>query len=288
MIKTLGGDVTALTFGGAGSTADAYGALTFSELLKLEGLTVESVETKCGVRTNVMLIDPDGEGTEINESGGPITEAEYEAMLGKYDELIGTQVDCVLLAGSIPQGVEKNVYNLLTKRANAFGVRVALDCDGGVFQQAMRGALSDPAEKPWLVKPNAHELFEYLTAAGNGKYSTEFSTSPQVLEASRDFYAQTGVNVLCTAGGKGAVFVGKDGEFTVSTPKIEVKGFAGAGDCFLGAFVYEYTRTGGDIVSALKCASGAGAAKTATAGTEMPPRELICELASNVEVARVG
>jgi len=276
MLKLLGGDVCALSFGGCDNGRDAFAGMAFEALLKAEGLCTVMVPAACGVRTNVKLISPDGEGTELNESGGPVTADEFAAFMDAYERGISDGCECVLLGGSIPQGVEKDVYNLMIKSAKKHGVRVALDCDGEVFRQAV-------SARPWLVKPNMYELSQY--------YSTELSTIPQVLVCAKRFYVETGVNVLCTAGGKGAVYVGNDGEFVVSTPKITVRGFAGAGDCTLAAFVYEYYRSGvnsgGDVVSALKLACGAGAAKTSTAGTEMPSRELVYEMAALVDVVGV-
>jgi len=269
MIKKLGGDATAMTFGG-GSSTDAYAGKTLVELLKAEGLSTRIIATECGIRTNIKIVMPDGKGCELNESGGPISTGEYELMLGTYRRKLDGD-SCVLLGGSIPQGVDKDVYNLMIRLAKIKGARVAVDCDGEIFRQAA-------AEKPWLVKPNTYELGQY--------YSTELSTIPQALKCAEKFYADTGVNILCTAGGDGSVYVGNDGEFVVSAPQVEVRGFAGAGDCFLAAFTYEYTCSG-DIVAALKLASGAGAAKTATEGTEMPAPEIVRYMAAKVNVTRV-
>ena len=272
MIRVMGGDVCALSFGGCDNGRDAFAGKAFEALLEREGLCTRIVPAACGVRTNVKLISPGGEGTELNESGGPVTPDEFAALMAAYEDGISVDCECVLLGGSIPQGVDKDVYNLMITMAKQRNIRVALDCDGAVFRQAV-------SARPWLVKPNMHELSQY--------YSTELSTIPQVIMCAKKFHVETGVNILCTAGGKGAVFVGNEGIFVISFPEVEVRGFAGAGDCTLGAFVYEYSRSGGDIVSSLKLGCGAGSAKAATVGTEMPSVGLVRELAERVSVERV-
>ncbi len=257
MLAVLGEDVTAMSL-----ADDAFRRMTSGEKFKSEIINVA-----CGVRTCTKLIDSRGVGTELNERGGPVTPDEFERFAARYRELVDENT-CVLLGGSSPQGVEKNVYNFLIKEAKLRGATVAIDCDGEVFRQAV-------SERPHLVKPNAAELGEY--------FSTKLSTIPQVMEYARKFYTETGIEIVSTVGGKGAVYVGRSGEFAVNAPKITVRGFAGAGDSFLAAFVSRVGR-GERVENALRYASAVGAAKAATEGTSAPTLELVEKLYGEVEL----
>ena len=275
MIGVLGGKAVALTFASDGSGRDGYAGEAFGRLLEAEGLETSYIPTAAGVRTNIKLVEPDSRGTELNEPGGPVTKEELKGMMDRLDELSGEiSVDggAVLLGGSIPQGVEKSVYNSMIERIKARKIRVLLDCDGDAFRQGVES-------RPWLVKPNLYELGLY--------YSTEFSTIPQGISAAKRFFVETDVNILCTMGEKGAIYAGRDGFFICDAPKITVRGFAGAGDCFAAAFLFTYDSTGGDLPSALRFASAAGAAKTESPGTSMPSLSRIRELASSVSVRQI-
>ena len=272
MIGVLGGKAKALTFGSDGSGRDGFAGDAFRRLLEAEGLEASYIPTAAGVRTNVKIVEPGGRGTEFNESGGPVTEEELKGMMDRLDELSGeisADGGAVLLGGSIPQGVDKSVYKSMIASINARKIRVLRDCDGDAFRQGVES-------RPWLVKPNLYELGLY--------YSTEFSTIPQGISAVKRFFVETGVNILCTMGEKGAMYAGEDGFFMCDAPKITVRGFAGAGDCFAAAFIHTYDATSGDVPAALRFASAAGAAKTESPGTSMPSLSRVRELASSVNV----
>ena len=80
------------------------------------------------------------------------------------------------------------------------------------------------------------------------------------------------VEILCTLGKKGAVFAGQDGLYTVTSPVVDAKSFAGAGDSFLAAFLYKRELTG-SVPDALRFASSAAAVKVTLEGTVFPERE---------------
>lgn len=264
LLHILGDDVAALTFGSGPDSPDGGAGGAFGALLRREGLSCRLVPAAAGIRTNCKLNAPDGE-TELNESGGPVTPEEWETFLAAYAEEL-TSAHTVLLGGSIPQGVEKSVYNRMITMAKEAGASVCLDCDGAAFQQGVSAS-------PTVVKPNRAELGQY--------FSTEISTFPQLLACAKRLAVENGVTVLATAGRDGAVYTDGTVSFRVQSPTVTVRGFAGAGDCFLASYVSALRRTG-DPAAALVRASAAGAAKTATPGTEMPSPALIDDLAAGI------
>lgn len=226
-------------------------------------------KTAAPYRTNIKIIDSYGSCTEINESGGPVTESEMNDLsqiIGKLTE--NTQY--FVIAGSIPQGVDKSVYNLLISGLKVKGIYTALDCDGEVLHRGVEF-------KPNLIKPNLAEL--------SGLIGTEISTTNMAVEKSFALHVKTGVNILCTMGAKGALYAGDEGLYTVSSPQVKVRGFSGAGDTFLAAFLYEKHMTG-SVESALKFASSAAATKVEMTGTDIPDGNSMKKYIDSTEVRR--
>src|SRR5436190_697152 len=60
----------------------------------------------------------------------------------------------LILSGSLPRGVPVTAYAQLIRLARRRGVVTLLDCDGLVFTTAIKA-------RPFLVKPNDHELAEW-------------------------------------------------------------------------------------------------------------------------------
>ena len=105
-------------------------------------------------RSNITLSEPDGTVTKINEAGEPLTAAEIEQLADAVTGLAGPG-DWVVLSGSVPPGVDADVYAHLTRRFTAAGIEVAVDTSGPALLHAI---VAGPA----LVKPNREELAEAL------------------------------------------------------------------------------------------------------------------------------
>ena len=68
-------------------------------------------------RTNLAVIDPTSEQTEINERGPTVTAEEIDRFVEKLLYLAEGAAFCVI-AGSVPQGVEPDVYGAARARAS--------------------------------------------------------------------------------------------------------------------------------------------------------------------------
>lgn len=251
ILKTLGAEPEYFTFTGghlgglSESYTDRYGVKAHFKL------------TSAGVRVNTKIIDSGGVCTEFNERGGPVTCAELDSLL---DPLYSGQYDMLIVTGSIPQGVEKNVYNCIISRFNEKSAQVftVLDCDG----EAMIKGL---AAHPSLIKPNTRELAGIL-----GISEGELGSGGAVLDGCRTVRRQYGCDVICTLDERGSVFCGRDGEYRVDAAHVPLRGFTGAGDTYLAAYIYMRYIAGHDTIAALAYASAAAGAKVALPGTELP------------------
>jgi len=227
------------------------------EQLNSQGIIHRFVETKAETRLNIKLIDSEGVCTEANEKGGPIEPEELERLISEIKALPGGGI--FVMGGSIPQGVEKSVYNFLITMLKSRGTYCVLDCDGDALKLGMQAG-------PALIKPNLFELSQYIWR--------ELSPDEAAAECEA-IYKATGTEVLCTLGGDGAVFAGAEGTFRVPGKRVTVRGFTGAGDTALAVFLYRRFFCGDSSYKALVRANEAAAIKVQLPSTEMPTREML-------------
>jgi len=221
----LGIESTAYGFIGDNNNGDL-----FLKLLEPYNIKTDFTKTKCDSRMNFKIISGDGDSTEFNESGGPIDLTEKEDILNKIKNIID-DVDFFFMGGSVPPGIEKSIYRDII---NLGGERTKfiIDCDGEAFKFCMNNK-----KKPYIIKPNQFELEQYC---GKKFDLTNDSGLRQIYDEVEKIYRETGVKVLCTLGEYGAVYNVEGKTYIIEAPKVEVKGFTGAGDTFLAAFCAAY------------------------------------------------
>jgi len=264
MLKIMG--VSAPIYGFCGG----YNGNILIEMLQNDGLECRFVKTCAETRVNIKLIDDGGICTEANESGGPISEKEIKALFDLIEkETVSGQY--VFMGGSIPQGVEKSVYKSLVKSLKDRGIITILDCDGEALRHGIEAG-------PSMIKPNLFELSQFT--------KKEIKNKKEAVDSAYCVYLEYGADVLCTLGGEGALYAGKNGIYTVSSPKITVRNFSGAGDTFLAAFTFEYDRSG-DIESALKFASSTAAARVELPASELPDFAQMKKFVNELNVEKI-
>lgn len=246
----LGQDVNYLTFSDGRS---GYA----QEAAQKEGFCAREAVFRCGIRTNTKIIEPDGRGTECNEKGGPVSEAEYETLVELFLNHIG---DIAVLSGSLPKGVPAEAYRELIRdlRKRNPNVRVALDADGDVLRFGCESG-------PNWIKPNRKEL-----SGLSGCSEAELDDPAKLKETCQKAARSYGCDVLCTLDSSGAAYVGREGCFLVPAADVPPRGFSGAGDTFLAAFLAAHVAGGMSAPQALAYASRAAGAKVALEGTALP------------------
>ncbi len=265
MLKMLGNDVHTLALVGG-----RYGDMLMSMLCD-EGIEPDAVRTEAETRLNIKIIEDSGRCTELNASGGPVKRSELEALSAKIDGLSSGFQQVWIISGSIPQGVEKSVYRTLVNMLKDRGHYVALDCSGEALKEGVSAC-------PALIKPNAEEL--------GGLVGRPLEGTEDIMKCSEEIYAGKGVEVICTMGKNGAVYAGHEGLYTVSSPQVVVKGFAGAGDTFLAAFISCRVRNM-PIEDTLAFSSAAASAKVALPCTAVPSPDTVETLAKTLTVTKI-
>lgn len=262
--RTLGGSVTATGF--LGGRSGEY----ICQSVQQEGIAAEFVLIGQDSRVCTVVIDPEGRTeTVLNETGPQVTPEECAALLHRLRELL-PHYDSVVLSGSAPPGVPAVIYGEIIRLAqDEFGVKAVLDASGEALQEGV-------AAKPFLVKPNVHELMA-LSVGGDG-----WGGSAQAV---REQYGLT--LGLVTGGARGAVLASAEGVWEASPPPIEFLSAIGSGDSLTAAFVWAWEQ-GHDPAFALQLGVAAGAANATVYGSGTCSREHIFELASRTIVNKIG
>lgn len=217
VVKSLGGESVALGVlaGGTGKFIKNY--------LDNEEIKNDFSFVPGETRTNIKIVDKvKGTNTDINEPGSSISEEDIKKIKEKVFSN-AKQEDILVLSGSVPQGVEKNIYELWIKEAKDLGVKTILDADGELLKQ---GILSGP----YLIKPNIHEL-EKL-------FGVKIDGIPQVINLCQNIF-DYGVNIIAVSlGAEGALFMNKEKTIFAHGIKVKVKSTVGAGDSMVAALAF--------------------------------------------------
>ncbi len=206
-------------------------------------------------RANVTVVEPDGTTTKLNEPGPDLTGTELDALVAAVAELV-TAGGWVVVAGSLPAGLDTTVLTRLAEVARGAGARFALDASGPALADGL-------AAGPDLIKPNDEELGEIL--------GRELTTREEVLAGCEEARARGAGAVICSLGSKGAVLVADHGRWFGTGPKVPVLSTVGAGDSLLAGFLH----AGGSGPEALRVGIAWATAAVQTAGTGVPAADLI-------------
>ena len=238
------------------------------------GIESRFFPTECGVRLNIKVIDSEGGCTELNEKGGPVTAEELDSLLNAlYCDI--SRCDMVSLCGSIPQGVEKSVYNSIIRMAKEASVPTVLDCDGEALSLGLQA-------KPTLIKPNRRELAGLI-----GEKEEKLNDFDFLVEACGKVVFHYDTDVICTLDEDGSVYVGREGVWKIGVANVPLRGFSGAGDTYLSAYIHKRYGEGVSVPDALRYAAAASCAKIALEGTTLPSVDQIEALIDQIKIAKI-
>lgn len=187
----------------------------FLKGLKNASIVYECIVAEGTLRENIKVLDTKTNvTTEINQKGDFIS----EETLKLFDEMLEQAMeglDILVVTGSVPQGVQKDYYGRLIKKANVKGIKCILDAEGELLTLGMKS-------KPYLIKPN---LYEFEVAFGLKTKKIE-----DILSICKKIIAD-GVEVICLSMGEdGALIVDEKEAYLCKPTPIDVKSTQGAGD----------------------------------------------------------
>lgn len=261
VIKSLGGESRALGIlaGKNGEFIKAY----------LDSLNIENefVFIQGETRTNLKIIDnTNHSNTDINEPGSVVAAED----LTKVEESIFRAINdeaIVVLSGSTPAGVPKDIYGIWIKKARELGAKVILDADGELLKEGLK-------EGPYLIKPNIHEL--------EGLCGKKLESLEEVVKAAQKLHEYGVERIVVSLGGDGALFIDKDKIVRSEGLKVPVKSTVGAGDSMVAALAIA-SEKGYLMEETVLLATAVSAANVMTSGTQPAELKDILELKKKVK-----
>ena len=113
-----------------------------------KNLNCDFVEVANGFsRINIKI--KSNEETEVNGRGPNITPDELISLYDKIDSL--NNGDILVLAGSIPPSLDDKLYENIMKRLEDKNIKIIVDATKNLLLNVLK-------YKPFLIKPNNHEL----------------------------------------------------------------------------------------------------------------------------------
>jgi 1-phosphofructokinase len=242
----------------------------FTTLFHLKAISDQFLRVAGDTRVNIKLVHG-GATTDINLPGLAVPPSAVADIACLLENLAGAG-DIVVLAGSLPNGVEPAVYRDLTAILASRGVKVVLDTSG----QPLEEALAPTAEAlPFCVKPNRAEL-----EAWTGR---TLSTTAQVVEAARSL-VERGVSLaVVSLGQDGALFITQGEALQASLPVVNGVSTVGAGDAMVAGIVAALNE-GRDLEGIARLATAFAASKLGRPGPNLPARQEVETRAGDVAI----
>ena len=180
--------------------------------------------------------------TEINGQGPFIDDKALDEFFRKLDMLKDN--DILILAGSIPKSLPDDIYERILSRTADKNIRTVVDATNKLLLNTLK-------YKPFLIKPNNHELGEM--------FGVNISETDDIVKYARKLRDMGAENVLVSMAEKGALLVDENNQIHIcGVCRGNVKNSVGAGDSMVAGFVAGSMN--GDYEYALKLGTAAGGA----------------------------
>ena len=261
ILKSLDNDNIALGFV-SGFTGD-YIINSLQELnLKSDFIKVKEGFTRINVKVK------SEEETEINGQGPKISEEELNQFYKVIDKLVDG--DILILSGSIPSCLDERLYESIMKKVEDRDIKVIVDATKNLLLNVLK-------YKPFLIKPNNHELAEM--------FNVELNSTEDVVFYARKLKEMGAQNVLISMGKDGALLVTENDEvFASSVAKGEVVNSVGAGDSMVAGFIAGYLKSN-SYKEALRLGAASGGATAFS--SDLATREFIDKLVDEIKIEKI-
>ncbi len=216
------------------------------------GVAIEKGVQEAGIETDFVHLEngfsrinvkiKSSQETELNGQGPHITEDAIKELFAKLDCL--KDGDTIVLAGSIPNTLPADIYEQILQYLSGKNIKAVVDATGELLLRVMKF-------KPFLVKPNNHELGEL--------FHVTLQTNEEIAQYARKLQEMGARNVLVSMAGDGALLIDENGkEHFCDVCKGAVRNSVGAGDSMVAGFLAG--SKDGDYEFALKLGTATGGA----------------------------
>ena len=186
---------------------------------------------------------------DINANGPYVSEVQIEELLVKLDRI--KEGDVLVLAGAVPKNLPSDVYEKILQRLSGRGVKFVVDATGELLLKVLK-------YKPFLVKPNHHELGDL--------FSVTTKTDEEIEIYAKKLQQMGASNVLVSRGGDGAMLIDEFGLVRkIGNAKGKLVNSVGCGDSMVAGFVAGFLQKG-DYEHALRLGAACGNATAFSEG----------------------
>ncbi|MGL5756400.1 MAG: 1-phosphofructokinase [Paraclostridium sp.] len=260
ILKELGHNNKALGF------VSGFTGAYIKDTLTSKGLEEDFINLENGfTRINVKV--KSSEETEINGQGPNIDDLALNKLYEQLDKL--QENDILVLAGSIPNTLDSSLYENIMERLANKNIKIIVDATKDLLMNVLK-------HKPFLIKPNNHELEEL--------FNVKLKSVEDIITYASKLKEMGAKNVLVSMGKDGALLINENEEIFISNvAKGKVKNSVGAGDSMVAGFIAGYLNSN-SYEEALKLGAASGGATAFS--NDLAKKEDIYKLIDEIKVER--
>ncbi|MGR5539071.1 1-phosphofructokinase [Vibrio campbellii] len=222
VLSDLGGEVLVTGFLGRDNSAQ------FKQFFKANRLDNHFVDVAGSTRTNIKIVDEKGAVTDLNFAGFEVTEQDITKLESTILSL-AEQAEYFVFAGSLPKGLPANKVVAWIDLLQQQDKKVILDSSKEMLKLGV-------AVKPWMIKPNEHELAELF------QLQTLPVTRDALIQRCRELgdklVADGITNVMVSLGADGLLWIDSQQTLFAEPLSVKVASTVGAGDSVVAAFCW--------------------------------------------------
>lgn len=213
VVRLCGEEVTATGF--LGGHSGAY----IEELLDKLKVSHRFLHIAGETRSCINILEQGGKSTEFLEPGVPVSQGDCQRFMEAFDQIV-QESSVITISGSLPEGIQNDIYAKLIHMCKGAGKRVILDTSGIPLEKGLKAG-------PAIIKPNIDEL-ETLLGASVSKLEDVIAGALKL----RDRGPKV---VVISLGSEGAVMATEKGVYYGRPPLISAVNTVGCGDSMTAA-----------------------------------------------------
>ena len=196
-------------------------------MLKTDNINTDFVHLKTGfTRINVKIKSE--KELDINAHGPDISEQDIDELLNKLKKI--KSGDYLVLAGSVPPSLSDDIYEKILEHFTDKDINVVVDTTGNLLKNILK-------YKPFLIKPNHHELGEI--------FSVDIKSTQDVIRYAKKLQEIGAKNVLVSRAKDGATLIDENGNvISVTNAPGKIVSSVGCGDSMVAGFIAGYINSG--------------------------------------------
>ena len=192
-------------------------------MLEADNINTDFVHLKTGfTRINVKIKSE--KELDINAHGPDISEQDIDKLLNKLKKI--KSCDYLVLAGSVPHSLSDDIYEKILEHFTDKDINVVVDTTGNLLKNILK-------YKPFLIKPNHHELGEI--------FSVDINSTQDVIRYAKKLQEMGAKNVLVSRAKDGATLIDENGNvISVTNAPGKIVSSVGCGDSMVAGFIAGY------------------------------------------------